>query len=747
MMCSLVCEPAFRVMLLFQQTSPSGLPSNLVSASTNTSTTRGTNFTSPNSHISTATSTLQPQSQERFTMLQQQGGKSAYLKDAFCSGEMTNSGMSQITSVAGKLDGNLTNSTPGTFGIQAKSPAGTVGCAIFRDGFAQPGNNKVDSSTSTCQKSSPTSSPGLILSCHENSSNFLMAKSSHQHTCQQDVILKPPQDTIQKQTSATTQTELIHPNISLGPKQHDPVPFISTPKPNADSGPTFLGLHPFSNIQGLVSTTGGTIPLVTAPVMTSGGGNFGGEQLLIAHHGGVSVLAAPQLIQCLQQAQNAAAPGIINMPQLHLTPSAISKAIGQGLAFNTPTGTILIGGSPESFSAAMNNQHKPSIVTAANNATTKLLPQQPSVLVQQLSTGAANAVRRCSSDSNNSSISIGSPPPSGGAAGCGTTAVIGLINQPVVSQSTTATAASTGTRKSQQSIETQTISLGIPSTTSLQTTFLDSIVHTHPNLVKLVQPSTTAVNTAKKKKIKQPRTSKILPVVSSANIVVGRQCNSTGTLTEPVKSPVQERNFVKPNTVCQGTQHVTCTTGNDASFHVTAPPFTLTQQSLRVSAVSCNASNTNCVPPLTSICSVVQNTPTNILCQVGSTATSTATTMATLQSVVSKMAANLGVQTVTVDVATTSSGHHPLTTSSSKPGMQHHCVASQTVSVPQPHSNLVPHLVPIPPGGSTVSGSTAVGMQSIVQKVQTIQLTPQNQKVSSTCCTVKEFIVCINISY
>jgi hypothetical protein len=150
---------------------------------------------------------------------------------------------------------------------------------------------------------------------------------------------------------------------------------------------------------------------------------------------------------------------------------------------------------------------------------------------------------------------------------------------------------------------------------------------------------------------------------------------------------------------------------------------------------------------LTSICSVVQNTPTNILCQVGSTATSTATTMATLQSVVSKMAANFGVQTVTVDVATTSSGHHPLTTSSSKPGMQHHCVASQTVSMPQPHSSLVPHLVPIPPGGNTVSGSTAVGMQSIVQKVQTIQLTPQNQKVRSTCYIIKELIIYSNITW
>lgn len=648
---------------------------------------------------------------------------------------MTNSGMSQITaSIAGKLDGNLTNSTPGTFGIQAKSPAGTVSCAIFRDGFAQPGSNKVDSSTSTCQKASPTSSPGLILSCSENASGLLMAKSPHQHTCQQDMVLKPPQDTTQKQSSATTQTELIHPNISLGPKQQEPVPFISASKPNADSGPTFLGLHTFSNIQGLVSTAGGTIPLVTAPVMTSGGGNFGGEQLLIAHHGGMSVLAAPQLIQCLQQAQNAAAPGIINMSQLHLTPSAISKAIGQGLAFNTPTGTILIGGSPESFGAAMNNQHKPSIVTAANNTTTKLLPQQPSVLLQQLSTGTASAVRRCSSDSNNSSISIGSPPPNGGAASCGTAAVIGLINQPVVSQSTTATSANTtAIRKNQQSIETQTISLGIPTTTSLQTTFLDSVVHTHPNLVKLVQPSAAAVHTVKKKKSKQPRTSKILPVVSSANILVNRQCNSTGTVTEPVKSPLQERNYAKPNAVCQGTQHVSCTTGNDASFYVTSPPFTLTQQSLRVSAVSCNTSNTNCVPPLTSICSVVQNTPTNILCQVGSTATSTATTMATLQSVVSKMAANLGVQTVTVDVATTSSGHHPLTTSSSKPGMQHHCVASQTVSVPQSQSSLVPHLVPIPPGGSSVSGNPAVGMQSIVQKVQTVQLTPQNQRVSSMC--------------
>jgi hypothetical protein len=447
----------------------------------------------------------------------------------------------------------------------------------------------------------------------------------------------------------------------------------------------------------------------------------------------MSVVAAPQIIQCLQQAQNAATPGIINMPQLHLTHSAISKAIGQGLAFSTPTGTILIGGSPETFSAAMNNQHKPSVVTATNNTTTKLLPQQPSVLLQHLNTGTVSAVRRCSSDSNNSNISIGSPPPGGGGTTSGTTAVIGLINQPVVSQGTSATSASTGTKKSQQSIETQTISLGIPTTTTLQTTFLDNIVHTHPSLIKLVQPSTTAVHSGKKKKQKQPRTSKILPVVTSPNIVVNRQCNSTGTSTDPVKSPLQERNFAKPNTVCQGTQHITRTTGNDAS-HITAPPFTLTQQSVRVSAVSCTTSNTNSVPPLTSICSGVQNTPTNILCQVGSTATSTATTMATLQSVVSKVAANFGVQTVTADVST-STGHHHLPPSTSKAGLQHHCVASQTASVQQPQTNMVPHLVPIPAGGGTVTGGTAqatsVGMQSIIQKVQTIQLTPQNQKVNN----------------
>lgn len=667
-------------------------------------------------------------------MLQQQGGKSGFLKDGFSSAEMTNSGISQITtSIAGKLDGNLTNSTPGTFGVQAKCPAGAMGCASFRDGFVQPGSNKVDSSTSTCPKTSPIPSPGLILSSHENANNLILAKS-HQQTCHQEVALKPHPDIIQKQSSATTQTDLIHPSINLGPKQHDPVPFISASKAGTDAGTTFLGLHPFSNIQGLVSTTAGSIPLMTAPVMTSGGGNFGGEQLLIAHHGGMSVLAAPQLIQCLQQAQNAAAPGIINMPQLHLTHSAISKAIGQGLAFNTPTGTILIGGSPETFSAALNNQHKPSAVTAASNTTTKILPQQPSVLLQHLNTGTASAIRRCSSDSSNSNISIGSPPPGGGGPTSGTTAVIGLINQPVVSQSTSSTSASTGARKNQQSIETQTISLGIPTTTSLQTTFLDSIVHTHPNLVKLVQPTNIAVNSSKKKKQKQPRTSKILPVVTSPNIVINRQCNSTGTLTDHVKSPLQERNFAKPNTVCQGTQHVTRITGNDASSYVTAPPFSLTQQSVRVSTVSCNTNNTNSVPPLTSICSVVHNTPTNILCQVSSTATATATTMATVQSVVSKVAANLGVQTVTADVST-SSGHHHLPPSTGKPGMQHHCVASQTVSMQQPQSGMVPHLVPIPPGGSTVSSGTAqassVGMQSIIQKVQTIQLTPQNQKVSN----------------
>ncbi|PNF31311.1 hypothetical protein B7P43_G11553 [Cryptotermes secundus] len=715
------------------QTSPSGQSPHLISASTNTSTSRGTNSTSPNPLPSTAANTLQPHSQERFSMLQQQGIKSGFLKDAFSSAEIANSGISQITtSIAGNLDGTLANAVPGTFGIQAKSPAGTVGCANFRDGFIHPGSNKVDSSTSTCPKTSPMSSPGLVLSSHENTTSLLLAKPPHQHTCHQEVTLKPPQDTIQKQSSATTQTELIHPSIHLGPKQHEPVPFISASKTGADAGPTFLGLHPFSNIQGLVSTTGGSLPLVTAPVMTSGSGNFGGEQLLIAHHAGMSVLAAPQLIQCLQQTQNAAAPGIINMPQLHLTQSAINKAIGQGLAFNTPTGTILIGGSPETFSAAVTNQHKPSIVTANNNTATKLLPQQPSVLLQQLNTGTANAVRRCSSDSNNSSISIGSPPPGGGGAASGTTAVIGLINQPMVSQSTSATSASTGTRKNQQSIETQTISLGIPTTNSLQTTFLDNIVHTHPNLVRLVQPTTTSVHTGKKKKQKQPRMSKILPGVTPANIIVNRQCNSTGTTTDLVKSPLQERNFSKPTTVCQGTQHVTRTTGNDASFYVTAPPFTLAQQSVRVSTVSCNTSNTNSVPPLTSICSVMQNTPTNILCQVGSTATSTATTMATLQSVMSKVAANLGVQTVAADVATTSSGHHHLTPSTSKPGMQHHCVASQTVSVQQPQSGMVPHLVPIPAGGNTVSSTaaqaTAVGMQSIIQKVQTIQLTPQNQK-------------------
>ena len=687
------------------------------------SSTRVTNSTSPSSQISTATNTIQshPQPQERFTMLQQQTGKPGFLKDSFTSGELPNSSIS-------KLDGNLANSTPSSFGIQAKSPGGPMGCPNFRDGFVQPGSNKVDSSTSTCSKPSSTPPPNLILT-NENTANLLLTKSPHQHTCQADVTLKHPQDTIHKQNSATTQTEIIHPTVHLGNKQQDSIPFISASKPSTDGGPTFLGLHPFSTIQGLVSTTGASIPLVTTPVMTSGGSNFGGEQLLIAHHGGMSVLAAPQLIQCLQQAQNAA-PGIINMPQLHLTPNAINKAIGQGLAINTQAGTILIGGSPETFNATMNNQHKPSIVTAPNNAaTTKLLPQQPSVLLQQLNassgSGPPSAVRRCSSDSNNSSISIGSPPPGGGSSSGGATAVIGLINQPVVTQSSPSITTSAGPRKNQQSIETQTISLGIPTTTtSFQNSFLETIAHSHPNLIlnKLAQPNTTVAGTAtaaaaaivaaaqaativgKKKKPKQQRSAKILPVVATAN----RQCNSTGTTTDPVKSPLQERNFAKPNTICQGTQHIARTIANDSSSYVTSPPFTLGQQTTRV----CNTSAMTTVPPLTTICTV------------GSTATTTVTTTTTtmLQSVVSKVATNLSVQPSMAEVSTNNS-HHSLPPPMSK----HHCVASQTVSMQQSQSGLVPHLVPIPPGGN--AGAPAVS--SIIQKVQTIQLTPQNQKVSS----------------
>ncbi|KAJ9582979.1 hypothetical protein L9F63_022664, partial [Diploptera punctata] len=680
---------------LLQQTSPPGLPPHMMS-NTNT---RVTNSNSPSSQISTATSTIQshPQPQERFTMLHHPG-KPGFPKDSFNSGELSNSNIS-------KLDGNMTNSSPSSFGIQTKSTVGPLGCPNFRDGFVQPSSNKVDSSTSTCSKppsTPPPPPPPNLIVANDNSANLLLTKSPHQHqvSCQPEVSLKPPHDTIHKQNSATTQTDIVHPTVHLGNKQQDSMPFLSASKPNTDGGPTFLGLHPFSTIQGLVSTTGATVPFVTTPVMTSGGSNFGGEQLLIAHHGGMSVLAAPQLIQCLQQAQNAA-PGIINMPQLHLTQNAINKAIGQGLAINTQAGTILIGGSPETFSATMNNQHKPSIVTATNNtAATKLLSQQPSVLLQQLNAGSGagttSAVRRCSSDSNNSSISIGSPPPGGGTA-----AVIGLINQPVVTQNSPSVTTSAGPRKNQQSIETQTISLGIPTTTNnYPNSFLDAIAHSHSNLVlgKLGQPNTTMA-AGKKKKPKQQRSTKILPVVTTAS----RQCNSTGTTTDPIKSPLQERNFAKPNTICQGTQHVARILAHETSSYVTSPPFTLGQQTTR----NCNTSAMTTVPPLTTICTV------------GSTATTTVTTTTMLQSVVSKVATNLNVQPAMGEVSTNNS-HHNLSPAVSK----HHCMASQTVSMQQSQSGLVPHLVPIPPSGS--AGTSP--MSSIIQKVQTIQLTPQNQK-------------------
>ncbi|XP_068082122.1 serine-rich adhesin for platelets [Anabrus simplex] len=431
---------------------------------------------------------------------------------------------------------------------------------------------------------------------------------------------------------------------------HISAPYGSTKSTvaNSEGTHTFLGLHSFHNLQGLVSSTTNMPLMATLPPISSnapsGNSNFtspmtftGTEPLVIAHQGGISI-AGPQLLQCLQQAQNQQT-GLINMSPIN----ALSKVLG-----STPglinAGTILIGGSAmENFSNHSQQKSAPAIVS--NN--TKFIPQ-PSVLVQQLNSGP----RRCSSDSN-SSISIGSPPP-----------VIGLINQPPITQPSQTSNQTTRKINSQQSTETQTVSIGVQNSnqnhsnviSGFQSAYLEGISQSHQNFVlnkvdKPVQFGSigNAGNASKKKKKKiertpaKPATSHAVQTMTSLSQQVNQITTSS---TDSIKAVLQERLITKSATNQNQSQNIistsvavstkTCTDASVAStsFFVTSPAFTMTQSVRGVTNATCSTTSTATVPPLTSLCPLTQNTsqtqPSNVFCQLGSTVTSTSTHLTTM---------------------------------------------------------------------------------------------------------------------
>lgn len=411
----------------------------------------------------------------------------------------------------------------------------------------------------------------------------------------------------------------------------------SAPKnfPSVDNAPTFLGLHAFHSLQGLVSSATplmATIPPITsnaASTNSSYGGPLtytGAEPLVIAHHqsGLPSVITGPQLLQCLQQTQGQQT-GLINMSHLQLTQNAISKVIGSStssLSFNAGTGTILIGGNPvENFTNT--NQPKSSSTAAAVISSAKFIPQ-PSVLLQQLNTG----LRRCSSDSN-SSLSLGSPP-----------SVIGLISQQTASQTEQTGSQPIKKGPTQESIETQTVSVGVQNSNSsnsnslagFQNTVLESASHTNNNILmnkftKSVQynsisnVSPSVSSSKKKKKQRYDRTPpKTITCVSAAGIPSNNTSSSTNCMrntaqqvenanrvllsVDPSRCVVQDRSTVKscgshPLVQSQNFQKLSTepvSSSSTPSYVVSSPQFNVTSN-IRAAVVSTLTSPSLSVQP------------------------------------------------------------------------------------------------------------------------------------------------------
>ncbi|XP_063230513.1 mucin-2 [Bacillus rossius redtenbacheri] len=506
--------------------------------------------------------------------------------------------------------------------------------------------------------------------------------------------------------------------------------------------PSFLGLQSFPNLQSLVSS-GGTMPFV--PTTSSSMTYSGTEQLVIAHPGGLSsVIATPQLLQCLQQAQG---HGLVNMPSLQLAPNILNKGSGNaGLAFGT--GTIVFGGPAQDNFNSQPAQNKTSPIP--NNA--KSVPQQ-SVLVQQL-----NCSQRRSSSDSNSSLSLGSPPP-----------IVSMVSQGVGTQS------HRKMPQSHQSIETQTVAVGTAVTTTtnmsanLPNTFLDSLSQTHPNLVVNTKVggkpvlNVTNMTTAAvlNKKLKKPkRNERIIPVkfpqmgtsptnslcvniANSGTMTVNQQRvyapNSSQSGVDTTKVALQERILSKSVATSQHSMAMSCAT--TLPFVVTSPQYT---------AASNKTVVTSCVPTLSSS---TQSPHPSILCQTSGTNGTP---------VVSSSPSHLGKllpgQQIARSIATQVHSSFP----GDFPG-PHHLVVSSLPSSSAPSqgntiittmanttvktcvtssSSGVPHLVPFPQSGGSSScsssssnsnsNSNSSGLlssnNSIIQKVHTIQLTPQNQK-------------------
>nr|CAD7401474.1 unnamed protein product [Timema poppensis] len=531
--------------------------------------------------------------------------------------------------------------------------------------------------------------------------------------------------------NSMTQTEnLIEPSPLQQSKINDsffpPTSLTHAPKTtvsNTDTSQAFFNLQSFPGL----APSGGTMPLMAACSTTGSGGYTGAEQLVIAHPGGLSsVVATPQLLQCLQQAQG------LNM---QLTPNMLNKALsGASFTFSSGGGTILIGGDSYN-SPVMAGQTK--MTSPLNNTKTTLQQQPPqSVLLQQLNTG----VRRCSSDSN-SSLSLGSPPP-----------VVNQHQSPQILNHH---------RKGHQSIETQTVSTN----PSFPNTFLDSIVQSHPSLVVNKLGNKQILNIGPVRKPKKPKKNdrNSIKVTPSMNVMPAGLVNSANMqnlqqrvcpnqiMVDPIKTNLHDRLFTKStNLNSQNIMMGSVSTAGDLpcstspSFFATSQPYTTAPSRTVLVTSTVNSTVGSC-----------QNPPLNVLChnssghlhtkgttgsssQFGrSVATQSHTNVPTEPSlghvVISSPSASLAlgnsIVTTTASLSTKVSVTNSILTSS-----QPHACASNTVNC---SPGGVPHLVPFPPSslggpsaapGTTQSGGQVLAPGSIIQKVQTIQLTPQNQK-------------------
>lgn len=714
------------------------------------------------------------------------------------------------------------------------------------------GTSKITYTTAT-SKLSNTSPSNHLSSFQQNLLTGVERIVMGNSTTQTDNSDIPPMSTthLQLQSAKLSDSQATFLPVSSATNLQNSYGSVKSTFASVDGTQAFLGLHSFQNLQGLVSSTTNMPLMATLPPITSNapsGSSFGPsmtytgtEPLVIAHPGGISsVIAGPQLLQCLQQAQGQPA-GLINMSSLQLTQNALNKVLGgsaSGLAFNTGTGTILIGSNTvENFNSTNQQKSTPTVVSNNN----KFIPQQ-SVLLQQLNSG----VRRCSSDSN-SSISLGSPPP-----------VIGVINQQISTQQGQITNQNTRKTQSQQSIETQTISIGVHNSlpnapnviSGLQNTFIESITQTHPNLIvnKLNKPVVQYsgltnvppnVNTVKKKKKKCDR---IGTKIVSPVTVTSAATHTASTMTNPTSVSsvqIQNNNHVSSSESVKAvlqerliTKSVSGQTQNQPMLNVGSIKSS-SEISSSFGLIGCIRSGNVPVPPLTSVGStthpVNQSQQSSAFCQQTNSITSansslTSVPIVSFTSNTNKITVqhmgplpgnihNLGNHTMPTPRSVTTAhqtssalqtdpilsqpmpssvstlvtqGNHgvvvtaPMVTqgklSTNQPSIVHHLSdlgstanpnkivtlqqqahASVIPQSPQVHSNnshlnpALPHLVPIPPNsmagnpGSSQGMTTIGGLQSssvggagllpgsIIQKVHTIQLTPQNQKVMAWC--------------